>query len=443
MNILIVDDNKNNRMILKLLLEDYMEDNEGVVFIMTEAEDGQVAVDKCKTGNFDIVLMDIMMPNMDGIEATKIIRAEYPKMMIIAVSAVDDNERKKLILNSGAEDYISKPVNTDIFISRMENYIALVGSRIHKKNTVGYVNLFTPEIFSRYTNFILDSEDALAEFWEFFLLNARKKSDSLNDVVRSIFTIVEKQFHLSQMNNMLYIEASDEKQYFTLINLDTFPKKMIELILMKNGVTNDYKIEDGKLSFVLDKVMQKEEIVDKSIPEISSVAQTNAVVEEVIASKINITASASLEVFDYIDSDDLFDLEEYAAKLSSIMLLVGGDEVTEEEVQEIYTYLDKLGSVLSSYSEIYVISEALTTLSKDMSSHVEEFITNAEALGPMCKAFSNDMTNWIEQSFHSGAPSIHFMNDTIRVNCQTISGMLKMDEASVGSQDDFDDIFDF
>jgi len=95
MNVLIVDDNKNNRMILSLLLEDYMEENKEVSINIDEAEDGQIAVDKCHANEYDIVLMDIMMPNMDGIEATKIIRKEFPKIIIIAVSAVDDGERKK------------------------------------------------------------------------------------------------------------------------------------------------------------------------------------------------------------------------------------------------------------------------------------------------------------------------------------------------------------
>ena len=439
MNILIVDDNENNRMILKLLLEDYMDDNKSVVLAISEAEDGQVAVEKCKSGHFDIVLMDIMMPNMDGIEATKIIHASCPKMMIIAVSAIDDDSpRKKIMLDSGAEDYITKPIHADIFIARMKNYLSLVDSRVHKKNAIRHVNLYTAEIFSRHTNFILNSEDALSEFWEFFLLNVRKKCDKLSDVIRSIFSIVEKQFQLSHMNNMVYIEESDEKQYFTLINIDSFPKKIVELILMKNNVTDGYIINGGKLSFILDKVNQVENeqiLLEKIV--------VQAPQKEVIASEITFETSLVLQIFDYMDSDDLRDLEEYVAKLSSIMLLVGGEDISEEDVQDIYKYLDKLGSVLSSYSEVYVISNALSALSQDMASHIQEFIKNSEALGPMCKAFSNDMTNWVEQSFYTGAPSINFMNDTISVNCQTITSMLKMDDAPIGGEDDLDDIFDF
>ena len=61
----------------------------------------------------------------------------------------------------------------------------------------------------------------------------------------------------------------------------------------------------------------------------------------------------------------------------------------------------------------------------------------------MCSAFSKDLTSWIDQSFHTGAPSADFMNDTIVVNCDTIGSMLKMDETPADSADDFDDIFDF
>ncbi|MBC8236627.1 MAG: response regulator [Helicobacteraceae bacterium] len=442
MNILIVDDNKNNRMILRLLLEDYMDEHENVSFVLDEAEDGQVAVEKCQDKNFDIVLMDIMMPNMDGIEATKIIRAQHPKILIVAVSAVDDGERQRLILNNGAEDYIAKPVNADIFVSRMSNYISLSESRNHKKMVKNHINLFSNKIYSRHTNFIIDSEDSLAEFWEFFLLNARKKSDYLADVVRSIFTIVEKQLQLSNYENYLYIEESDEKQYFTLLNISVLPLKIIQLILIKNSVKEGYKIEGSKLSFELLKVEQSEEddfqiIRDVKTNQVESLRNE----EPIISPKINITSSATLQVFDYMESEDLLDLEEYAGKLNSIMLIVGGGGVTEDEVIDLYTYLDKIGSVLATYSEVYPISKALTELSVDMSSHIQEFIDNSQALGPMCKAFSNDMTSWIKKSFHSGAPSADFMNDTIVVNCQTIASMLKMTE--IPADDDFDDIFDF
>ena len=466
MNVLIVDDNKNNRMILSLLLEDYMEENKEVSINIDEAEDGQIAVDKCHANEYDIVLMDIMMPNMDGIEATKIIRKEFPKIIIIAVSAVDDGERKKLILNNGAEDYISKPVNADIFISRMTNYIALSETRNSKKlESTAVANLFTKNVFSRHTRFIITSEDSLSEFWEYFLLSEDIKCDGLSDVVRTIFAIGELQRRLD-INADIFVEENEDQKYFTLTHIDELPQKVIELTMKKNDFEGNYKIANGKISFELNIIYSVVEDVPEPVftpsvapvapaaqqsvvePEPSYVAQEPqeqapvAAVEVTQSEGMQIQASKALEVFDYMDEDDLFDLEEYAGKLSSIMLLVGGAGVTEEEVVEVYTYLDKISSVLNTYSEIYPISKALGELAVDMNEHMQEFIDNSDALGPMCSAFSNDLTKWIQQSFHTGAPSIDFMNDTIVVNSQTISGMLKMNEAAVES-DDFDDIFDF
>lgn len=439
MNILIVDDNKNNRMILHFLLADYMEENQGVSFNIDEAEDGIVAVAKAKQNSYDLILMDIMMPNMDGVEATRLIRKDDAKVMIIAVSAVDDVDSKALILSNGAEDYISKPLNSDIFVNRISNYITLIDSRRHKSNNSRIVNLFSHEVYSRHTNFILDSDDSLAEFWEFFLLNAKVKSNYLSDVIRAIFSIVEKQIPLSK-NAMVYIEESEKKQYFTLVNIDVLPIKVVELLLHKNGVKEGYIISNGKISFELLKEKQYEQIEEPMTPIAVTKLTMIAPVEEEIASPVNFK-SQKLEVFDYMETEDLYDLEEYAGKLNSLMLMVGSGDVSEDEIQEVYTYLEKIGSILATYSEVYVISKALTELSTDLSTHIDIFKQNSEALGPMCKAFSNDMSNWIEQSFHTGAPSVGFMNDTIVVNCQTIASMLKMDEAP--SDEDFDDIFDF
>lgn len=449
MNILIVDDNKNNRMIIRLLLEDYMEDNSDANFHMEEAGNGQEAVDMCNKSSFDIVLMDIMMPIMDGIEATKIIRETDKKIMIIAVSAVDDNDRKKLILNSGAEDYISKPINSDIFISRIQNYKTLVEARKHTKKHPSRVNLFSDEVYRRHTNFVIDSEDSLSEFWEFFLLNARAKYNHLSDVVRTIFAIADIQVRLSIECN-IYIEESDELQYFTLTGIDKLPNKMLELVLKKNTLTCKYKSDDEKISFELYKnVLEVDEkietmSVDREVNVEENIPQSSEPSEEMLASPVEYQLSSQeLEVFDYLEDEDLNDLQEYARKLNSLMLIVGSGDVSEEEITDIYTYLDRMGSILATYSEVYPISKALSELSVDMSTHISVFAENSEALGPMCKAFSNDMSSWIEMSFHTGAPSIDFMNDTIVVNCQTIGGMLKMDEAPVGGEEDFDDIFDF
>lgn len=437
-NILIVDDNTYNRMILKLLLEDY-EENHNVEFNIDEACDGVEAVQKSKDNNFNIIFMDIIMPNMDGIEATKIIKERNLEVMIISVSAVHDDEKLRSILSNGAEDHFYKPVNTYIFNNRMSNYIILVEARGHQKKNTNSINLFTDKIFSRHTNFIIKSEDSISEFWEFFLLNARKKNKSLNDVVRTIFSISEVQRKLS-IESSIYIEESDELQFFTLTGIDKLPKNIVQIIIKKNKHDYEYKIEDSKISFKLFKIYTQDEDIEKVSVEPTIIHEVKKE-DDVIASPVDFS-SKELVVFDYIEHDDLFDLEEYAAKLNSLMIIVGSSEISQEEVAEICSFLEKIASILSTYSEVYIISKALSALSIDMSQYTDKFIENSADMGSMCKAFSNDMSTWIQMSFHSGAPSVDFMNDTIVVNCETISGMLKMDDNATAG-DDLDDIFDF
>lgn len=446
MNVLIVDDNNNNRLIISLLLEDYAKNNTGVIFNLEEAFDGLEAVAMCKQKAYDLVFMDIMMPNMDGIEATKLIRQKDKKVMIIAVSAIDDNSRKKLILNNGAEDYISKPINADLFMSRIEHYVSLVETRKSKKNNVDKINLFSDKIYKRHTKFLITSEDALSEFWEFFLLNVRAKYDNLSDVVRTIFSIADAQVR-QQIESAIYIEESDEMQYFTLTNIDAISFHELELILKKNNPDCKYLLDEEKISFELEKKLS--EVDEESYSEVTQkiknppIEKTALEPEEIASPLVFKQISQALEVFDYIAGDDLLDLEDYAGKLNSLMLIVGSGDISEDEIVDIYSYLDKMGGILATYSEVYPISKALSLLSIDMSTHIPQFMENSEALGPMCKAFSKDMSNWIEMSFHTGAPSIQFMNDTIVVNCQTISSMLKMGDAHGGVEEDFDDIFDF
>lgn len=134
--VLTVDDNKDNRLALRLLLEEYDE------LSIFEAENGKKAVETVKVASPDIILMDIMMPVMDGIEATEEIRKIDKNVMIIAMSALSDDEHKIQMLKAGAEDYITKPINEELFKARMNNYISILEHRRARERERGAINLF-------------------------------------------------------------------------------------------------------------------------------------------------------------------------------------------------------------------------------------------------------------------------------------------------------------
>jgi CheY-like chemotaxis protein len=108
--ILIAEDEEINFLYLEAILTDNSEDE----FSIVHAKNGQEAVEYIqKTPDFDIILMDIKMPVMDGFEATKRIKQLQPAIPIIAQTAYTTPEDKEKALTTGCDAFISKPINTN------------------------------------------------------------------------------------------------------------------------------------------------------------------------------------------------------------------------------------------------------------------------------------------------------------------------------------------
>jgi len=106
LRVLVVDDNETNHLVVKSLLE-------SVVGEIITANDGQQAIDSLKVENVDVVLMDIHMPIMDGIEATLAIRSSnepYKDIPIVALTADPQYQQKRLCKNIGMNEALAKPV---------------------------------------------------------------------------------------------------------------------------------------------------------------------------------------------------------------------------------------------------------------------------------------------------------------------------------------------
>ncbi len=101
--ILIVDDSKFMRMTLSKILQ------EGKHEVVGEAENGKQAVEMNKQLLPDLITMDITMPEMNGVEALKAIKKEFPSAKIIMCSAMGQQKMIVELIEAGAKDFIVKP----------------------------------------------------------------------------------------------------------------------------------------------------------------------------------------------------------------------------------------------------------------------------------------------------------------------------------------------
>ncbi len=101
--IIVADDHKIVRDGLRTLLE-----NQPDMEVIAEAEDGQTAVQLVREMDPDVVIMDVAMPVMNGIEATRQIAARHLRAKIIALSMYADRRFKQEMIRAGASDYLEK-----------------------------------------------------------------------------------------------------------------------------------------------------------------------------------------------------------------------------------------------------------------------------------------------------------------------------------------------
>lgn len=106
--ILVIDDDETSRLVARVLLERRN-------CLVVEAESGAQAIDLVKDEPFDLVLMDLSMPGMDGFETTRRIRDDnvHPKLPIVALTADTSKRVPALFLEAGVNAVLHKPLNSE------------------------------------------------------------------------------------------------------------------------------------------------------------------------------------------------------------------------------------------------------------------------------------------------------------------------------------------
>lgn len=116
--ILIVEDSEFNRRLVEAVLKPHG-------YRLLEAEDGEAGVTLAQSEQPDLILMDILLPGIDGYEATRRLRAdpETRRLTIVALTASASNEEKEQALAAGCDGYIPKPIDTRAFPEQIRQFL--------------------------------------------------------------------------------------------------------------------------------------------------------------------------------------------------------------------------------------------------------------------------------------------------------------------------------
>ena len=133
-HILVVDDDKNTRLFLKAVLE-------SASYTVYTAKDGLDALDVMDREHIDLVVLDIMMPNMDGYEFTKTLRENQNNLPILMLSAKQLPRDKHMGFLVGTDDYITKPVDDEEMLLRIKALLRRAKIVNERKIEIGSVTL--------------------------------------------------------------------------------------------------------------------------------------------------------------------------------------------------------------------------------------------------------------------------------------------------------------
>jgi DNA-binding response OmpR family regulator len=131
-HVLVVDDDKNTRLFLSAVLE-------GAGYTVSVAENGEDALCIMDTEHIDLVVLDVMMPKMDGYEFTRTLRESNNNLPILMVSAKQLPTDKHKGFEAGTDDYITKPIDDEEMLLRIKALLRRARIATERKIVVGSV----------------------------------------------------------------------------------------------------------------------------------------------------------------------------------------------------------------------------------------------------------------------------------------------------------------
>jgi signal transduction histidine kinase len=222
--ILIVDDNRSNIALVEALLK-------GVETELVSVTSGQEAIQETERQEFALVLMDISMPGMDGFETVEGIRhnKENQLLNVIYMTAYDDEVNLQIRgMRTGAVDFISKPINRELFVGKVNIFLNLYRQRKSLEHEISKRIVVEEELIRAREQ----AEEAARAKQQFLSVMSHEIRTPLNAIINTTHFLLEGDPRKDQMNNLGTLRFSADS-----------------LVQLVNQILEYSKIDAGKIEF--------------------------------------------------------------------------------------------------------------------------------------------------------------------------------------------------
>lgn len=464
--LLIVDDIEDNRLVLRAICRKLEN------FEIFEAVDGQDAVEKCHELRPHIVLMDVMMPRLDGFQASKLIKERYPDTIIMAVTAVIDSTMEDNMAAIGVAAYIRKPIDKDLLRVKLQSYAGSIGIGSQEKKLLSHVkavNPFSNNIRSFKTIFDIHSIEAIMDFGIWMLVRFECAQIA---VCANIDMIIELLYELlnQEIKSNVSVTITIEESFDEIFIYASLPKELERTSIIDHLIRElgkDCIIDDKMVAFRVSMIAKEGESKgcvippvisnvsdvsdndermaqiskkDKPIEEVRETRSIGAVERQVLRESFEQKMTAR-DYVESIDSDafgEVSDLREADLEWTSWLHTLR-EEPTE---RNFYGFCDEvLGTYSSAISALYEFSGlayAIISLSTVIKSNAgvlardeSKRFSALEFLG----FFRNDLSSWIEHVFeHQDTQDIHYLDGSFFSSCMQIESIITGTEVDLGEE---------
>jgi len=455
LRLLIVDDVEDNRLVLHAICRkiDALQ--------IQEATDGLEAIEKTVNWHPHIILMDVMMPNLDGFEASKVIKQKFPDTIIMIITAVVDPQMEVNMASIGVNAYLHKPIDKELVRFKLQNFAALVRSKegdytqLSSKKTL---NPFCNDV--RHYKIIFDIVDSegMMDFGVWLLTrcehNPMMRCSKVDLVVELFYALMQQV--LKEYNILsIIIEESFEEIFLTMqlphaISLKPTLAIIVEdlqhqcvvqanivcvrLFLQTPSTTPSYEAVSEPLSPVIEvssipeNGKGDEEIVILS--EEKTTRHIDATEKELLRQSF-VAKTPALEYVNDIGGDvldEIRDLESLDNEWSERLAILE----SEPSLENIKSFVDGVLGVyvraINNLFEFTALAYALSSLGAFMKGDAETIIEDAskmKVLVMLTEHLGSDLRAWRQHIFElQDATDIHYLDSSFFSSCMQIEQII-------------------